>query len=112
MSEERSQHDIEYPDIPSIPEEAEEDMLASPRGSPVVFPEFDPDTSGRGHGEPPAPGGRHMEVPAPGGRHGAERREGGGEVEHLPWQGLARKGEPSNPSIATIHRANQHMNTN
>jgi len=99
VSEERSQHDIEYPDIPSIPEEAEEDMLASPRGSPVVFPEFDPDTSGRGHGEPPAPGGRH----------GAERREGGGEVEHLPWQGVARKGEPS---IATIHRANQHMNTN
>jgi len=90
VGEERSQHDIEYPDIPSIPEEAEEDTLPSPRGSPVVFPEFDPDTSvGR---------------PAPGGRHGAERREGGGEVELLAWQGVARKAAPSSPSI--------HMNMN
>ena len=30
MSEERSAHDLEYPDIPSIPEEQEEDVLSTP----------------------------------------------------------------------------------
>ena len=30
VSEERSAHDLEYPDIPSIPEEQEEDVLSTP----------------------------------------------------------------------------------
>jgi len=44
VSEERNQHDMEYPDIPSIPEEQEEDMMSTPSRSPVIFSEFDPDT--------------------------------------------------------------------
>jgi len=71
VSEERNQHDMEYPDIPSIPEEQEEDMMSTPSRSPVIFSEFDPDTSQCG-------GGR------------------GGEREHttvtlLPWRGGLRK---------------------
>ena len=30
VSEERCAHDLEYPDIPSIPEEQEEDVLSTP----------------------------------------------------------------------------------
>lgn len=73
MSEERSAHDLEYPDIPSIPEEQEEDVLSTPSRSPVIFSEFDPDSGG--------------------GLHGRERRDGVGEdhLAALPWQGILRK---------------------
>ena len=43
VNEEANPHDIEYPDIPSIPEESEEER-ASLSSSPVNFPEFSPDT--------------------------------------------------------------------
>ena len=90
----------EYPDIPSIPEEFEEDDCSTPSRyqrtthglqvylqislnvfsslfisrSPVIFSEFDPDTLG--------------------GVHGSERREGSGgpdQLTILPWQGILRK---------------------
>ena len=46
--EDSNQHDLEYPDIPSIPEENEEDSSSSSSppsssGSPINFPEFSPD---------------------------------------------------------------------
>jgi len=45
VNEEANPHDIEYPDIPSIPEENEEEDFHSPVStSPVNFPEFSPDT--------------------------------------------------------------------
>jgi len=87
VSEERSAHDLEYPDIPSIPEEQEEDVLSTPSRSPVIFSEFDPDSGGGGGG----------------GLHSRERRDGtSGEdrVAAMPWQGILRK----------AHRAG--MNTN
>ena len=40
--EDANPHDLEYPDIPSIPEENEEDSTSS-RGSPINFQEFSPD---------------------------------------------------------------------
>ena len=43
VNEEANPHDIEYPDIPSIPEESDEEQ-ASLSTSPVNFPEFSPDT--------------------------------------------------------------------
>ena len=43
VNEEANPHDIEYPDIPSIPEESDEER-ASLSTSPVNFPEFSPDT--------------------------------------------------------------------
>ena len=43
VNEEANPHDIEYPDIPSIPEESEEERAALST-SPVNFPEFSPDT--------------------------------------------------------------------
>lgn len=42
LVEDANPHDLEYPDIPSIPEENEEDS-ASSRGSPINFQEFSPD---------------------------------------------------------------------
>ena len=44
MNEEANPHDIEYPDIPSIPEENEEESASPVSTSPVNFPEFSPDT--------------------------------------------------------------------
>ena len=46
MNEEVNPHDIEYPDIPSIPEEQEEeqDQPSPLSNSPVNFPEFSPET--------------------------------------------------------------------
>ena len=42
LVEDANPHDLEYPDIPSIPEENEEDSTSS-RGSPINFQEFSPD---------------------------------------------------------------------
>ncbi len=42
LVEDANPHDLEYPDIPSIPEENEEDSNSS-RGSPINFQEFSPD---------------------------------------------------------------------
>jgi len=46
VNEEVNPHDIEYPDIPSIPEEQEEeqDQPSPVSNSPVNFPEFSPET--------------------------------------------------------------------
>jgi len=44
VNEEANPHDIEYPDIPSIPEENEEESTSPLSTSPVNFPEFSPDT--------------------------------------------------------------------
>lgn len=65
---------MEYPDIPSIPEEQEEDVLSTPSRSPVIFPEFDPGTHSPG-------------------LHTRERRDGtiDPEVPDLPWKGILRK---------------------
>ena len=41
--EDPNPHDLEYPDIPSIPEENEEDSSSSSRESPINFEEFSPD---------------------------------------------------------------------
>lgn len=41
MLEDTNQHDLEYPDIPSIPEENEDDSSCD---SPINFPEFSPET--------------------------------------------------------------------
>ena len=40
--EDPNPHDLEYPDIPSIPEENEEDSSSSSRESPINFEEFSP----------------------------------------------------------------------
>jgi len=73
VSEERNQHDMEYPDIPSIPEEQEEDICSTPSRSPVIFREFDPDT--------------------PPGLHSGERKDGDTDsgVHVLPWRGVLKK---------------------
>jgi len=73
---------MEYPDIPSIPEEQEEEDIESPTRSPVIFCEFDPGNDAQG-------------------LHSRERRDGspdqtglqglGGLGQPLPWQGLLRK---------------------
>ena len=41
--EDPNPHDLEYPDIPSIPEENEEDSDSSGRESPINFEEFSPE---------------------------------------------------------------------
>jgi len=45
VNEERNLHDLEYPDIPSIPEENEEDFLSTPSRSPLIFSEFSPESA-------------------------------------------------------------------
>jgi len=45
VNEERNPHDLEYPDIPSIPEENEEDYLSTPSRSPLIFQEFSPESA-------------------------------------------------------------------
>jgi len=41
--EDTNQHDLEYPDIPSIPEENENEDDSSSCASPINFPEFSPE---------------------------------------------------------------------
>jgi len=46
VPEDTNPHDLEYPDIPSIPEENEDDSCSSSsssRESPINFQEFSPD---------------------------------------------------------------------
>merc|ERR1719268_29018 len=45
VNEERNLHDLEYPDIPSIPEENEDDFLSTPSCSPINFSEFSPESA-------------------------------------------------------------------
>jgi len=66
---------MDYPGIPSIPEEQEEEVLSTPSRSPVIFPEFDPGTQSPG-------------------LHSRERRDSSTtdpEVPDLPWKGILRK---------------------